>query len=322
MIKANNLIKQFMGEIPAFLCTADGTINFENKSAETLFKGRIFGEKISKYLSAYDALCFEFSLQSKKPRPFTAAAKLISGNYHLAVLPFSIGFSSFAIVLAYKSEADAESIINGSCQYSRNEITEFVHELIKRGIDINYQDTVKALFDPLKTIEKLAGDLSHCKRISLEFETHKFKSDQEIIASDMGLYSFVNLFIFSTHIINQITSSGKMDITIIPAGSAFEMQMETHILQPIFGEGCDALASKHPSCGFALTMLEFMAATARCELTVYCKGHTVVISIISKEITEHIDFKSYDQFTEYSHILADALTRFDAICTEAVQASK
>lgn len=301
---------------------ADGTIVLENRFAENKFKNKLLDTKIYKHLNSYDALCYEFTLRCKKPRPFVAAAKLISKQYYLAIFPITISSCTFSIILALKTYDKAQEIINTPAEKNDFDTTEFIKLLTNTDFGLYTPKSENYLFEPKEAVIRLTNDLKQSKNISLEFILSDSDKKDEITASDMGLLSFSHIFAALVFVINHITSNGKMEISILPKGKAFELQIKTRINRPIFGEGIPTITTQYPSCRFALALLEFMTESSGCNLFIRCLAYDLFISLASDELGDNIDFRSCDQFAEYSNILESALRVFDIICTEADQASE
>ena len=178
-------------------------------------------------------------------------------------------------------------------------VGENVTQFLFGKIGVNLQQLQEALQKRLQALPRVQGG----GEPYLEREANEVLQQSQSVAKQMG-DTFVGLEPLLMALLNV---KSEASVLLKEQGVA---------------EGMPSITTHYPSCGFALALLKFMVASTGCKLFIQCRAYDVFISLTSDTLGDNIDFKSCDQFADYSDILTSALKVFDIIYREANQASE
>lgn len=318
-MKSNSFICALPKELPAFICNHNGDIIMANETAVQLVDKDIYGKNITDYMSHKSRLQYEISMNSKKPRPFTAAAKLISGFPCAIVAPCRIFYCSFATVILVKNMTDAENYIPDYSPMGNDKLTKIVDALIARkSADSVFDDS---LFDAETAISHMVhhfNDVSKLpNRLQLDF-TRKYDACEGCFC-DCGLLSFVNLFTAISYMADEISENGKATICVSQIQDSFEIKLETVISKNCFVDGIESLDNLFPSCKIWGDVCSFISQSSGCSFNVTGENNSVVFTVDYNTPSSHTDFKSNDPYIHMDYMLQQTMGSIETIYKEGVQ---
>lgn len=295
---------------PSFLCDMDGTILISNKPTEERSLTALLNTNISEYISAADALRYDITIKSKKPRPFTAAAKLVCGKRFLAIAPATIADSRFAIVTLAKSPDEAKAYIAPTKLFSFDDLRLLCErlEISKRHPKGEYGSELFDISKALKLIlAKLSAEIPGGLSFTLNDSCH-----QDVLHCDVGLNCFASIITAIVFALNNISAGPTADIFVSSIERTCHIAFEAEIDKGYAAKSSSPL-SELDLTDLHTDFLRFVSECADCDLAISIEGSKLKIVAAFSEIDEEIDFKSNDPLKHLDKIFEKAFPIIQSI---------
>ncbi len=312
------ILNSFYWEHPVIICSADGRAVFMNKKAEDEAFGSVIAEGVRNSLSTMDRIKYDFTMKSKQPQPFIAAARIVRAYSHLCIMPCDVGDVRIAVAIAAKDEIKAEKLKRFQARSGKGSLLYIIEKIVESRLPLQERD--EPLIDVAKVSRRLVSDISALDSFSLSFDVDIAEADVMNMCSDMGMYAYINMFVIAASVISEISATGKVHLSISPFESFAEVSLVTDTVPGISGFGGEAATGLAESAESKLKICEYMAKCSGAGLLVKFDSGKVRISLFTGDIDDPVDFKSQIHFAGYEDMLRGALNTVDIICKEVSQA--
>lgn len=317
----DQVINTYFSNIPMVLCT-DGTfVAAGNPAACARLKHLSEGESLFEYMSSFDALCFETAFDCVSQEVSVFSLKGYHGfRYAVAVFQKLMG-RRFAAVYLFQNKKDCDIFqryYKGQAaegKPSQNRISAFVSAIT--GIDAGRirEPEDEGLFDiKTVTVRTLKDMTADCDFLDCEinFVQNKEAESRTCIPSAIGVGNYIKLLMCMIFVLNDLTTSRKIEVKLCSYGDAFEIRMATYTEKfPIGVSNLDGLSSSLPGCSTRLTLCRYIAGYCGGELqarTMHDDTCQFTLSLtLSADIPDDVDLKSRDQFVGYQRLFDRAL---------------
>jgi len=272
-------------------------------------------------MSSFDALCFETAYDCVSQDVFTFCLKGYHGfRYAVAVFQKLMGHRFAAVYLCqnkkccdvfqkYYKGRSAEG------KPSQSKISAFVSAIT--GIDadrvMNPED--EGLFDiksvTVRTLKDMAADCDFLD-CEISFVQNKEAESKTCIPSAIGVGNYIKLLMCMIFVLNDLTTSRKIEIKLCSYGDESEIRMTTYTEKlPVGVSNLEGLSSSLPGCSTRLTLCRYIAGYCGGELqarTMRDDTCQFTLSLtLSTDIPDDVDLKSRDQFIGYQRLFNRAL---------------
>ncbi len=298
----------------AFLCDIEGNFLLANKSAEVSSHVSLVKTNISEYISSTDALRYDLTMKSKKPRPFIAAAKIVCGSCYFAVIPHNISDCRFAAVAILNSAHSASEFIASADLFTPNDIR-FLCEKIESTTILNDCYHTNAVFDAKKAIRMLMSEINANNPTSLSFN---FLCQSDEFMCDVGLNSFISIMIAIIFVLNKVSASSPVEISAKSTDEAFTVAFETEIDHGFISNQAST-KKKLDLEDVNFSFLRFASECSDCRLDVSLENSRLKISSAFSNITDDLDFKSSSPMANFGEMLKKSIAAISAIYKEEAQ---
>ncbi len=289
-----------------------------NENAGHISDESLYGKNITEYLSHKNRLQFEIAMNSKKPQPFIAAAKLIPDYPYLCIVPGRVGYCSYAMVTFNKSIREAECYTPDYSGTTNADIMQIINSLLSEQGNKSVSGVDDSIFDAKAAVTRLAKHLNTEGALpnGLKIKLNEKAISNNLCFCNCGLSSFLSLFTSIAFLADEIYHNEKAEIGFSNIGNSFDIRLTIDTGTDCFSDETDMLENIFPSYKLRSDMCQYIAQSCGCQLCISADKGCVAFTASFNFPSEYIDFKSNDPFKHLDHMLDNILQNMIAIYKE------
>ena len=292
-----NLIKSYLKEMPAVICTAGSYIAAKNSEAEKQLRwlskdGKLFDHMSAEYILKYEAN-FARSLDGDI---FLFSLKGPDGEWHAIAVFDSICSRRFSGVFFFKEKKSAESFARAvPCILSKNEKIAFASVLLEIPEEsfepLDKSGLIDIRSSTLAVMQKLEG-----VGVFADFSENPAMKEAACIPVDIHLINYLQMALLMILAAKEISEDCGVSVKLCRYGDVAELRVLANLRSSLYGYATvDELMRNFGEAIPYISVCKYIAGISDCIFDVKTSevGVTILISINEKKYMD-VDFKSRD----------------------------